>query len=235
MRRPSLSVPCAVLGLVLGGLLLPATSAAIPCVVTSTSMTRVVVADARFPVAGQPYFFVASLRTDSDQPVPNATVELWAKRVGQSGYTKVAQTHSDPDGVASPVTTLTRNTSLYARFPGDSCYSASQTDAVLTYVSTAGTMRVNDRTLRIGQRLVVTGKTYPIKPGLRVTLYRGTVPFPNSPTRPTRLARAYVRADGTFRITKRFHSAGRKRLFVGLPGGSGNAYGYTRYRRVTVG
>jgi hypothetical protein len=30
--------------------------------------------------------------------------------------------------------------------------------------------------------------------------------------------RAYVRADGTDRITTRFHSTGGKRLFVGLPG-----------------
>jgi hypothetical protein len=240
MRRPSLTVPIVALTLLLGLTLLPANPAAalLGPTPTPTTMTQVVIADAPPPVAGQPYGFTVILRTTSDQqPVPNATVRLWARRPGQSTYSQVAQTHTDASGVAEPVTTLSRNTYLYAEFPGDysGTYAPSHTDPVLTYVSTAGTMRVNDKTLRLGQRLVVTGRTRPAKPGRRVALYVGRIPSPTSPHRPTRIARAYVRADGTYRITERFHSAGRKRLFVKLPGGDGNVTGYTRYQRVRVG
>jgi hypothetical protein len=237
MRRPSLTAPLAAVTLLVGGLFLPGPSVAIPPPATTpTTMTPMVVADAPFPVAGEPYGFLVSLRTTSgQQPVVNVPVELWARRAGQTGYTRVAGTHTDADGVAAPTTTLTRNTYLYAVFNGDGSYGPSQTDPVLTYVSTSGTMRVNDKTLRIGQRLVVTGRTHPGKPGRRVALYLGYIPSPASPYRPTRIARAYVRADGSYRITKRFHRAGRKRLFVQLPGGDGNVYGFTRYRRVTVG
>jgi hypothetical protein len=229
------------LTLLLGGALLPANPAAalLPTPTpTPTTMTHVVIADAPPPVAGQPYGFTVVLRTTSDQqPVVNATVRLWARRPGQSTYSQVAQTHTDTSGVAQPVTTLSRNTYLYAEFPGDysGTYGPSHTDPVLTYVSTAGTMGVDDKTLRLGQRLVVTGRTRPAKPGRRVALFLGYIPSPTSPHRPTRLARAYVRADGTYRITTRFHSTGRKRLFVRLPGGDGNVTGYTRYQRVRVG
>jgi hypothetical protein len=236
MRRPSLAVPIAVLAVLASGLLLPGPSAAFPSSPTPTTMVATVIADAPPPTAGDLYGPLVTIRTTSgQQPVPNVRVELWVRRAGQSSYARVAVTHTDANGTAQPVTTLTRNSYLYAAFPGDDFYGPSRIDPVFTPVSTSGTMRVNDRTLRVGQRLVVTGRTSPRKPGRRVTLYLGYVPFPTSPTRPTRIARAYVRADGTYRITKRFHSTGRKRLFVGLPGGDGNVYGYTRYRRVTVG
>jgi hypothetical protein len=233
MRRSSLAVPFALVALLVGGILASAGPAS---ATIATTMTPVVVADAHNPVAGQPYGLLVSLMTASgQQPVVNVTVELWVKRVGQSAYSEVASTHSDSSGLAQPVTTVTRNSYVYAVFRGNDSYGPSQTAELYIPVSTSGTMNVDDKTLRVGQRLVVTGKTRPGKPGRRVALYVGYIPSPSSPGTPTRIARAYVRADGTYRITKRFQRAGSKRLFVRLPGGDGNVPGYTRYRRVRVG
>jgi hypothetical protein len=232
MRRSLLAAPLLALALIGSTVATPAT-AADPA---PTTLLPLLVADGPLPVAGKPSGYVVSLRTTTgDAPVFGADVDMWARQSGQTAYTKVATGHTDANGWTAMSATLTRNASVYWSFAGNASYAPSHTDTTTIPVSTSGTIRVNDHTLRIGQRLVVRGKTYPGKPGRKVRLYKGNVWVLFSPNRPKLLAKAYVRADGTYRIRVRFFHAGRKKLFVALPGGDGNVPGTTRYRRVRVG
>jgi hypothetical protein len=53
-------------------------------------------------------------------------------------------------------------------------------------------------------------------------------------SKPVRLTRALVRADGTFRLATRFAHTRRKKMLVALPGGEGNVRGYVGYVKVRV-
>lgn len=197
-----------------------------------------IIADGPLPIAGHAYGEVLTLETaTTHEPVADVSVEMWVRQVGDASYSKADVRQTAADGGAGPGAVLTKSAYVYWAFSGNATYGATQTDPMYVPVSTAGTIKVNDKTLRVGQRLVVRGTTYPVKPGRRVVLYLGTIPYPGtaSLTKPKILARAYVRTDGTYRIKKRFHHKGKKKLYVQLPGGGGNVPGYTRYRRIRVG
>jgi hypothetical protein len=96
------------------------------------------------------------------------------------------------------------------------------------------TRRANDRTLARGQRLVVRGKTFPAKPGCRVSLWRGELrPLVLGP-KPVRLDRSRVRADGRYRLVHRFHGAGKVRVVVKVSACKRNGSGLSKYLAIRI-
>jgi hypothetical protein len=187
------------------------------------------------PVAGTSVEFTAHL-TSGGGPVSGEPAQLWVRPVGQSAFTLVAERTTDADGTVHGATLLARNSYTRWTFRGDSTYAASQSADMFQRVATRVGARVNDRSLAIGQRLVVRGRTFPAKPGHAVTLWFGSEPVPLlAGPRPKLLARAAVRADGSYRLATRFSTPGKRRLFVRVSGGGGNVTGYSHYRYARVG
>ena len=95
-------------------------------------------------------------------------------------------------------------------------------------------LRVKDRTLRKGQRMVVRGRTFPAKPGCVVKLWRGERrPLVTGP-KPVRLAKGKVRRDGSYRLVHRFHRSARMRVAVTVASCAGNDRGLSSYRTIRV-
>ena len=133
---------------------------------------------------------------------------------------------------------LTRSSVTRWVFTGDAQYGPSQTPDSFEAGATRVGARLSDRTRSAGQRLVVRGRTFPAKPGHAVSLWTGQIPTQGyGPPQPpaTWLARATVRADGSYRLVKRFRVPGKAKLFVRVSGGDGNVAGFSRYRWVQVG
>lgn len=212
----------------------PGSTASAASGATPTQIDQAFVADLQPPVAGQVVTFTAVVRSGS-AGVPNVSVTLLTRPAGATGYLPVATVVSDPDGNVSADVRLTRTTAITWRFDGDSSYASARTDPYAQPVATRVRASANDLTLRRGQRLVVAGTTFPAKPGSRVSLWRGQIPYPlTQGPAPSRVAVGVVRADGTLRLVARFRHRGVKQLFVKVAGGGGNVTGYSRYLRIRV-
>jgi hypothetical protein len=166
-----------------------------------------------------------------------ASVDLQMRPYGSTTFTTVATATSRSDGALfAKLPPLVHNASYRWQFAGDPSHLASTSDTGVERVSVRVTRHVSDRTPRVGQRVVVRGRTYPTKPGHAVSLWRGTKPFQGfgPATHHVRLVKGVVHADGTYRLVVRFASAGRVRIYVKVRGGDGNVAGFSKYRWLSV-
>jgi hypothetical protein len=200
----------------------------------ATEIQYAIVLDGMPPVAGQAVDFDAVL-VSGQAPVPGATLTLTARTFGETKFEPVASALTDAYGRAQVHVRFWRSTVIQWRYAGDGAHDPATAGAFTEQVAPQVSARAVDRTLRTGQRLVIRGRTVPAKPGQRVTLYRGAIPAPlvEQPA-PVRLATAYVRADGTYRITRTFSGTGARQLFIGIARGGGNAPGYSNYVHIRV-
>ncbi|RNM16268.1 hypothetical protein EFL26_05790 [Nocardioides pocheonensis] len=211
-------------------------SPALPAVAAGADPTEVfpiVVDDLSGPVAGKPLVFAATL-VDSGAPAPGEVLSLWVQPSGSADFTEVGQATTNAAGTASLSTVLDRNAMVQWRFGGSSARAASSSTPYVVEIAPALTRRANDLTLRRGQRLVVRGRTSPAKPGCAVELWRGELrPLMVGP-KPVRLARSTVRADGSYRLTRRFHRHLRARIAVVIPACGDNGRGLSAYLGLRV-
>jgi hypothetical protein len=202
-----------------------------------TNFYSLLVLDGPPPVAGDKVWFSATLSSGVD-PVVGRTVQLWVRAAGQREFTAAASAVTGARGDVEASIVLTRNSVTRWVFAGDAQYGASQTSDLGQRVETRVGAKASARSLSVGQRLVVRGRTFPRKPGHTVSLWSGARPQrafgPPSPPA-TWLAKATVRADGSYRLVKRFGTPGKRRLFVRVSRGDGNLAGFSRYRWVQVG
>lgn len=202
-----------------------------------TDFDYYVIKDGPPAVAGSKVWFTAMLQSDH-KPVVGKTAQLWIRPAGQPDFTRAADAVTDGSGVVEASIVLTRSSVTRWVFTGDAQYGPSQTPDLVEAVASRVGARLSDRTPSVGQRLVVHGRTFPAKPGHTVSLWSGDKPQrafgPPSPPA-TWLARATVRADGSYRLVNRFRTPGKRQLFVRVSRGDGNLPGYSRYRWVQVG
>jgi hypothetical protein len=193
----------------------------------------VVIDDLVTPVAGRPVTFDTTLLTTDNSPISAASVTLELRPYG-SATTTPATTTTDASGHAVVTVPLSRTTSYRWIFAGNGTYAPAASPTLVRGVAPRVTAHARDRTLHRGQRLVVRGRTFPAKAGCRVVLLRGRVrPLMVGPG-PVRLARATVRADGSYRLVRRFHKPARMRVVVKVASCAGNDAGFSPHLRVRV-
>jgi hypothetical protein len=207
----------------------PAASAA-----TATALYRYGVADLGAQVAGRSTGVSAVLLSGPDDaPMIGRQLSVSVKQFGSTVFTPVGDATTGAEGVATTSLVLDRSAIVRWDFAGDDSYAPSTTE-YLVPVSSRVDLRANHRSLHRGQRLVVRGRTFPVKPGCTVRLWRGELrPLVQGPE-PVRLAVARVRADGRFRLVHRFHARGRMRVAVTVGACAGNDRGLSSYLRVRV-
>lgn len=181
------------------------------------------------PVAGRPNE-VDVVLASGDTRLPGRQVTLWVKEYGASTFSAVGHATTDVDGLATTSLTLIHSATVHWTFDGDgAAYDPTTSPDYLVQIAPRVGIRVNDRTLRRGQRLVVRGHTFPAKAGCAVKLWRGELrPLVPGP-KPVRLAVSTVRADGSYRLVRRFHRTGRVRVAVTVSSCAGNARGLSSY------
>lgn len=230
MRRPVSSlVGAAVLAAAVWG-------AGVPEAVAAPAETHFSVAfvadEGPAPVTGTTFTFEARLVAGQD-PVAGAAVTLAVRPYGASAFTKAADATTGPDGYVTAKVRLTRSSTLRWVYSGNAEY----TDASTAFVRTVGSRvhaAVRDASLARSQRVVVVGRTTPLKPGTAVSLWRGSVPCFCVDNVQTRIAVGRIAKDGTFRLTAKFANPGSKQLFVKVNAGGGTTTGYSKYLRVRV-
>ena len=199
----------------------------------ATEVFPIVVDDLVPHVAGRATEFSATL-VDGDQPVSGAVLVLWLQPSGAATFVEAGQATTDESGMASVGAVLDRNATVQWRYAGSLEHAESTSTPYVVQIAPALTVRANDRTLRRGQRFVVRGRTFPVKAGCRVELWRGELrPLVLGP-KPVRLARSTVRADGTYRLARRFRHALRTRVAVVVPACGDNGRGLSSYLRIRV-
>jgi hypothetical protein len=199
----------------------------------ATEVFPIVVDDLVPHVAGRATEFSATL-IDADAPVPDQVLSLWLQPSGSATFVEVGQATTDGNGMASVGAVLDRNAVVQWRYGGSPEHAASTSTTYVVQIAPALTLRANDRTLRRGQRLVVRGRTFPVKAGCRVELWRGELrPLVLGP-KPVRLARSTVRADGTYRLERRFRHHVRARIAVLVPACGDNGQGLSSYLGIRV-
>lgn len=201
----------------------------------STTIYTVQVGDLSPRLSGRTADFTAVLAVGST-PLAGEPLTLWLKPYGASAFTEAGHAVTGTDGYAVAWATLTTNTQVQWTFDGDSGagYAPSASTPYVVQVSPRATIRVNDRTLRRGQRLVARGRSIPAKVGCTVTLWRGELrPLVQGPS-PVRLATSRVHSDGSYRLVHRFHRSARMRVAVTVAPCAGNARGLSSYVSVRV-
>lgn len=180
--------------------------------------------------------------TASGHALAGASVHLMMETYGSAAFTDVGVAVSDADGrLQLPTPVLWHNTSFRWDYAGDAGHDPSTSSAWQVPVSAVVSIRVSDRTPRVGQRVVVRGETTPHRAGRRVSVWTGIRPcwcdvfYPAGTPAPRRLVRGVVRDDGSYRLVIRFGSSGRKRIYALVGGGSGNVAGTSAFRHLRVG
>jgi len=201
---------------------------------TATGLYRYGLDDLAAHVAGRPIEVSAVLLSGADDaPVLGRSLTVWVRRAGSTTYISAGTATTGPEGVATTQITVDRNSFVLWEFAGDVTYAPSTTE-YLVPVSPRVDLRVKDRTLRRGQRLVARGRTFPAKAGCRVKLWRGELrPLVQGP-KPQRLATSTVRSDGTYRLTHRFGKKARMRVAVTVGACAGNDRGLSPYVRIRI-
>jgi hypothetical protein len=230
------SVPIRWVLLVVALTVAPAAPAVARPAAAPTSIVIAVVADAPPARVGDTPTEHATISTGGGGFV-GASVELQARPYGAATFTTVATVTSGAGGaLAATLPPLLHNTSYRWHFSGDAGHDPTTSAVGVEPVSVRVKRHVSDRTPRVGQRVVVRGRTIPAKPGRAVSLWRGTKPFLGygPATHHVRLVKGHVRADGTYRLVVRFASEGRVRIYVKVRGGDGNVTGFSKYRWLSV-
>jgi len=203
---------------------------------TPTSLVTVVIADAP-PIRAGTQAGALGVLMASGTGVAGRAVHLQMRPYGATTFTTVGTDVSDSSGNLDLVTpVLLHNSRFRWVFDGDATYAPSVSSVWFAPVSTRVGIRVSDRTPHTGQRVILRGRTYPAKPGIVVSAWRGTKPVQGfgPTTRHTLLVKGRVRADGTYRLVLRFPTTGKRRLYVRVASGAGNVAGFSAYRWVTV-
>ena len=228
LLRPLL-VLASVLGLVAAT---SATASAVPA--TPTTIFVAIVTDLAPPVAGRPTDLTAVLGDDTGTPVAGQLLTLSVQTAGSADFQVVGQATTDASGRATVWATLDHDVVARWSYDGNTTYGASTSADYGVQVAPLVTARAHDRTLRRGQRLLVTGRTTPVKAGCAVSLWRG-VPRPlTSGPAPKLLARSVARADGSYRLVRRLHRAARLRVAVTVASCAGNARGLSHAIAIRV-
>ena len=228
MRR----VLCALcLLLVVGGLTTSAPATAAPS--TATTIYVAILSDLSPRLAGQQTDFTAVLAA-GEAPVPGEVLTLWLRPEGSSTFAEAGHATTDASGRATVWTTLQQSVVAHWTHEDSGAYGPSTSADYGVQIAPRVTARAHDRSLRRGQRLVVTGRTFPAKAGCGVALWKGELrPLFAGPA-PVRLARSTVRADGSYRLARRFHRATAVRVAVVVSSCAGNARGLSRYLAIRV-
>jgi hypothetical protein len=203
---------------------------------TPTTILVGVVADAPPTRAGDSITAFGVIESGGS-PLAGAAVQLQERVYGASTFSTVGTATSNASGQFSAVSpALVHNATFRWYFPADGGHDTATSATWFVRVSPRVGIRVSDRTPATGQRIVVRGHTHPAKSGNRVSVWRGTKPFEGfgPVTKHTRLVRGHVRADGSYRLVIRFYATGKRRIYVRVGRGGGNAAGYSAYRRLTV-
>lgn len=205
---------------------LPATGAP-----SGTAVVVPMVVDELVPqVAGRPAEFTATYLQDG-QPVPGEELTLLLAPAGSTSYVEAGRAVTDEHGVATVSSVLDRNATVQWQVSSEPTVTSTP---YVVQIAPAVTREARDRTLRRGQRLVVRGRTFPVKAGCTIQLWRGELrPLMVGP-RPVRLASSTVRADGSYRLVRRFHHRLRGRVVVVVPPCSDNGRGLSAYLRLRV-
>lgn len=199
----------------------------------ATGIFPLVLDDLGLHVAGQPTEFTARL-VDSDTPVPQALLTLWLQPSGSSDWQEAGRATTDDSGTATVSVVLDRNAAVQWRVGEASDQAQMVSTPYVVQIAPVITRHASDRTLHRGQRLVVRGRTFPVKAGCAVELWRGELrPLAAGP-KPVRLARATVRADGSYRLVHRFHHRLRARIAVVVPACADNGAGLSAYLGLRV-
>jgi hypothetical protein len=187
------------------------------------------------PVAGQPVTFDTTLLTTGGAPISPASVSLEVRPYGAAAFSTAATATTDTSGHVAVTLVLTRTTAYHWTYSGvQGTYDPTTSPTLVRGIASRVTAHARDRSLHRGQRLVVRGRTFPVKAGCRVVLLRGRVgPLIMGPP-PVRLARSTVRADGSYRLAHRFHKRARMRVVVKVASCAGNEAGFSPYLRVRV-
>lgn len=222
--------------LVLAGASLPAPAATgAPAVATGTAISVTFIDDLSPRLAGRPTYFPATLLDDQGHPVPGQTLTLWTQPAGSAGFTQAAQGTTDASGRVILWATLENNAVVEWRYDGDAVTYLPSTPVDLgVEISPRVSARAHDRTLRPGQRLIVTGRTFPAKGGCRVRLWNGVPRLLSSGPTPRLLARSVARADGSYRLVRRMHKAARMHVAVTVGSCAGNARGISHAIAIRV-
>lgn len=199
----------------------------------SAILVAFVVDEGPAPVAGSKVWFDATLMS-GDAPVGGAVLTLLARPYGATQFTPVAAAKTDPNGYASTRVALNRSSTVRWAYAGDAEHEPTTSQAFVRTVGSKVVARTADASLDSGQKLVVTGRSYPAKPGYGVSLWRGKIPCFCVGADSTRVAGAKIRPDGTFRLTVKFANPGSKQLYVKVNAGGGTTTGYSKYLRVRV-
>jgi hypothetical protein len=214
-----LSALCLLLGL---GLVAPPAMAA-PAGAPATIYVSMV-SDLSPRLAGRSSDFTAVLGSGGT-PVPNETLTLWLRPEGTADFVAAGQGLTDGSGRVTVWATLERNAVAHWTLEPSASYDAGPTPDFGVEIAPRVTARAHDRTLRRGQRLVVTGRTFPAKAGCPVALWKGQRrPLTVGPA-PVRLARASVRPDGSYRLVRRFHKVATMHVSVTVSPCAGNGRG----------
>jgi hypothetical protein len=187
------------------------------------------------PLSG-PTDFSSTLTTPQGDPLSGVAATL---RVTSYDGT-VTEGHGVTDGfgeVTVRVPVLVRSRIQWF-FGGSGEYGPSTSEPFVWRVRPRVYLTLNDNTLRVGQRLVVRGRTHPLRPGHVVRLWAGSAPRTAPSTvpsvKPVLLARAVVGADGRYRLVRAFAKRGPRILFVTVSAGNGTLQGWSAERVVRV-
>jgi len=211
--------------------LVPGSFAAGP---TATEFHYGIVANEGPPPVGGRFDYQAVLVDEDQHPVAGVPAVLQVRSYGEKNFHQAASATTAPDGTVQASTVLTTTSTVRWVFAGTAEYAASTSVPYRELVAPRVTARVQDNTLRGKQRVVVVGTSNPLKPGSRVSLWRGDKPAFAPDLHMTRIAVGTIRPDGTFRITARFANPGAKKLYVKVNAGHGTAEGYSAYVRIRV-
>lgn len=148
--------------------------------------------------------------------VDDVSLELWRRDYGGT-WVLAGTDETNAFGTASLQHTPRKKTSYQWRFNGNEDVGYTESAIVTVRVHAKLTLKIKDPSLRPGQRLVVTGRTVPAKPGVTIRLYRarisGVTDLWFSGT---------VRSDGTYKLTRTVRQIGTWRLYTRIPAALGN-------------
>lgn len=183
--------------------------------------TTTISAECTICTAGQDVRVAGTLRGSDGHRYEGAPLVLEAKRYGSATFRVIATRHTSPDGGGDAHFTVNpyRRTVYRWRYLTNDIADGSVSAPLTIMVRTRVWARLSSSKVRVGHRLVVTGRTTPAKPGNRVTLWR------TSRSGPVRLVDRTVRDDGSYRLAVRPRKRGSWTVYVTVAPGSGNLAG----------
>lgn len=140
----------------------------------------------------------------------DTSVTLQARQPNGS-FSDVGSATTNAQGAASLVMRPTRTTTYRWSFAGTANIDPSVSSPLTVKVSPTLTAKAKKSRLDRGGTLVVLGKVTPVLGGTTVTLWR------NSGVGPVRLATTKVKANGSYRVSRKIDEPGRYKVFTSIP------------------